>query len=43
MGFWTEEKPGKAMTARQLKLWYERELVRRTAARQQKLGGPGRA
>jgi hypothetical protein len=43
MGFWTEEKPGKAITARQLKLWYERELARRTAERQQKLGGPGRA
>jgi hypothetical protein len=33
MGFWTKENPEKAMTARQLKIWYEGELARRAAAR----------
>ena len=34
IGFWTKENPHKALTARALKLWYEAELDRRTAARQ---------
>ncbi len=33
IGFWVGEKPGKALTARGLKLWYEAELERRAAAR----------
>lgn len=32
IGFATKENPGKALTARALKLWYEAELDRRTAA-----------
>ena len=33
IGFATKENPGKALTARALKLWYEAELDRRTAAK----------
>jgi hypothetical protein len=33
IGFWTEDNPKKALTARALKLWYEAELDRRTAAK----------
>jgi hypothetical protein len=33
VGFWTKEHPGKALTARALKLWYEAELDRRTAVK----------
>jgi hypothetical protein len=33
IGFATKENPSKALTARALKLWYEAELDRRTAAR----------
>jgi hypothetical protein len=32
IGFWTKENPGKALTARGLKLWYEAELKRRVSA-----------
>jgi hypothetical protein len=31
IGFWIQENPRKALTARALKLWYEAELDRRTA------------
>jgi hypothetical protein len=34
IGFWTPESPRKGLTPRALKLWYEAELARRTAARQ---------
>jgi hypothetical protein len=34
IGFWTNENPRKALTARALKLWYEAELTRRAARRQ---------
>jgi hypothetical protein len=33
IGFWTQENPGKALTARGLKLWYETELQRRVLGR----------
>ena len=33
IGFATKENPGKALTARALKLWYEAELDRRTAVK----------
>ncbi len=33
IGFWIGEERKKALTARGLKLWYEGELERRTAAR----------
>jgi hypothetical protein len=33
IGFWTMEHPGKALTARALKLWYEAELDREAAVR----------
>jgi|SoiMethySBSTD1v2_1073268.scaffolds.fasta_scaffold571031_1 hypothetical protein len=33
IGFATPENPGKALSARALKFWYEAELDRRTAAR----------
>ena len=32
IGFWTEENPGKALTASALKIWYESELKRRAPA-----------
>ena len=32
VGFWLEEEPSKAMSARRLKRWYEAELVRRAVA-----------
>jgi hypothetical protein len=31
IGFWTEEAPGKALTAKALRIWYESELKRRAA------------
>jgi hypothetical protein len=39
IGFWTEENPGKALTASALKIWYESELKRRVPA---KSSGPRR-
>ena len=33
IGFWAGEKPTRALTARGLKLWYEAELERRSAAK----------
>jgi hypothetical protein len=33
IGFWVGEKPTTALTARGLKLWYEAELERRSAAK----------
>ena len=39
IGFWTEENPGKALTASALKIWYELELKRRVPA---KPSGPRR-
>jgi hypothetical protein len=33
MGFWTEENPGKALTASALKIWYQSELKRRVPAK----------
>jgi hypothetical protein len=33
IGFWVGENPTKALSARGLKLWYEGELERRSAAR----------
>jgi hypothetical protein len=33
IGFWVGEKPTRALTARGLKLWYEAELERRSAAK----------
>jgi hypothetical protein len=33
IGFWISENPRKSLTPRALKLWYEAELDRRTAAR----------
>src|SRR5262245_20128466 len=33
IGFWTGEDPGKALSARGLKLWYEAELKRRELGR----------
>jgi hypothetical protein len=35
IGFWTKENPGKALTARGLKLWYETELKRRLSGKPQ--------
>src|SRR4029453_13349493 len=40
IGFWTKENPGKALTARALKLWYEAELDRRTAIKQSTPASP---
>jgi hypothetical protein len=33
VGFWLEEEPAKAISARRLKRWYEAELVRRAVAK----------
>jgi hypothetical protein len=33
IGFWTKDNPGKALTARGLKAWYEAELQRRRPAK----------
>jgi hypothetical protein len=33
IGFWTKENPGKALSARGLKSWYETELKRRLLGR----------
>ena len=33
IGFWTKDNPGKALTARGLKIWYEAELQRRGLAK----------
>jgi hypothetical protein len=33
VGFWLEEEPSKAMSARRLKRWYEAELARRAVAK----------
>jgi hypothetical protein len=35
IGFWSKESPGKALTARALKLWYEAELKRRQSGKSQ--------
>jgi hypothetical protein len=33
VGFWLEDEPSKAMSARRLKRWYEAELARRAVAK----------
>ena len=33
IGFWTEDNPGKALSANALKIWYEGELKRRAPTR----------
>ena len=33
IGFWTKDNPGKALTARGLKMWYEAELQQRGLAK----------